>query len=70
MIVYIVEYKVWDRIYKHWIQKVSQEGYRTLKEAEDFCVSRGGHRTVQPMVFKSMNNEVQEQYVIHEVYIK
>lgn len=70
MIVYIVEYAVWDPIVSSWMRKISQEGYKTLNEAEDFCMSRGAERTIRPMVFKDTSHGHQEKYIIYEVYIK
>lgn len=65
--IYIIEYKVWDKVSNTWVHKISQEGYSTLMQAEVFCISRGGHRTVQPMVFKCTDHA---EFIIHEVYIK
>ena len=65
--IYIVEYVVWDKVANTWVHKISQEGYDTLTKAEVFCISRGGQRTVQPMVFKCTEHT---KFIIHEVYIK
>lgn len=49
MIVYVVLYN----------GKLSSEGYRTLKEAEEFCKSRGAKKVINRWMFTDNDNVYQ-----------
>lgn len=68
MRVYIVEYRHYDKYYDRWVTHVSQEGYRTLKAAQDYVESRANEPSKQTEFY--YQTALLEEYYIHDVLIK
>lgn len=64
---YIIEYRVWDRAERHWISKISQEGYETIEKAQEYIESRPSN----PVRCANMyyQTELLEEYFIHDIRI-
>lgn len=71
-IIYVIEYRFWDKDTNQWITKISQEAYSKYEDAKKFCEERAMNAgaTSVPRYFQNRtSNGVHEEYYIHDVTV-
>ena len=71
MRVYVIEHSAYIWTMGRWESHLSQEGYRTLEEAQKFIESRyGSPKQTSPMTYTVDTEDQKEEYKIHDILIQ
>ena len=68
MRVYVVEYRWYNKGTNEWGCKISQEGYKTLEEAQAFILGKPGRPAqITPLYYQT---ELLEEYYVLDILVR